>query len=255
MSRIVIIRHKYGRAMAAGSLLSSLIPHWTSAGHAVLEVEGTNDLPEADVAILHVDLSVVPSAYIRAAERYPVVLNGAARDIRKRKVSRHLLARNDAWEGPVLVKTDLNCGGVPEWQTACEARAAGATVEASLGQVPSFHRPYAILPALEKVTDEVWNDESLVVERFLPEVSVHGFWLRAWVFLGAEERCTRYLAADPIVKASMVLAREPASVPDDLRAERKRLGFDYGKFDFVVRDGKAILFDANKTPSGLNSTV
>jgi hypothetical protein len=37
-------------------------------------------------------------------------------------------------------------------------------------------------------------------------------------------------------------------VPDEIRAERERMGFDYGKFDFVVNDGKAVLFDANRTP-------
>jgi hypothetical protein len=37
-------------------------------------------------------------------------------------------------------------------------------------------------------------------------------------------------------------------VPDFLRAERERLGFDYGKFDFVIHDGQAVLLDANKTP-------
>jgi hypothetical protein len=38
-------------------------------------------------------------------------------------------------------------------------------------------------------------------------------------------------------------------VPEALRAERARLGFDYGKFDFVVVDGEAVLLDANRTPS------
>jgi len=41
----------------------------------------------------------------------------------------------------------------------------------------------------------------------------------------------------------------PVAVPDELRAERSRLGFDYGKFDFVVHEGRAILLDANRTPS------
>jgi hypothetical protein len=28
---------------------------------------------------------------------------------------------------------------------------------------------------------------------------------------------------------------------------RKRLNFDYGKFDYVVHDGQPVLLDANKT--------
>jgi hypothetical protein len=43
-------------------------------------------------------------------------------------------------------------------------------------------------------------------------------------------------------------------VPESLRAERERLGFDFGKFDFVYHDGKAILLDANKTPVMARST-
>jgi len=93
------------------------------------------------------------------------------------------------------------------------------------------------------------NDDDRVVERFLPEQDARGFWLRAWVFFGDRERCTRYCGTLPIVKSAEIIAREPVPVPDELRAERERLGFDYGKFDFVVRDGRAILFDANRTPS------
>lgn len=51
-----------------------------------------------------------------------------------------------------------------------------------------------------------------------------------------------------MLKSNAILASETIAVPEELRAERHRLGFDYGKFDFVVRDGVAILLDANKTP-------
>ena len=34
-----------------------------------------------------------------------------------------------------------------------------------------------------------------------------------------------------------------------MREARRRLGFDYGKFDYVERDGGAVLLDANPTPS------
>ena len=66
--------------------------------------------------------------------------------------------------------------------------------------------------------------------------------------MGRRERCTRYLAADPLVKGANFLARETVPVPDELRAQRERRGFDYGKFDFVVSDGRAVLLDANCTP-------
>jgi hypothetical protein len=34
--------------------------------------------------------------------------------------------------------------------------------------------------------------------------------------------------------------------------ERSRLGFDYGKFDYVMHEGRAVLLDANSTP-GISS--
>jgi hypothetical protein len=43
--------------------------------------------------------------------------------------------------------------------------------------------------------------------------------------------------------------RVSVPVPDELRAMRRALGFDYGKFDFVVNEGKAVLLDANRTPT------
>jgi hypothetical protein len=210
---------------------------------------GTGRWPGGDLAILHVDLSVVPGAYAKAAKRYGVVLNGRATDIRKRVVSRNLLGPKDDWAGPVIIKTDLNCGGLPEFHLQWLARQRG---EASGAPGPEpFHleRPYDVLPSLRDVSDAVWGNPGLVVEKFLPEKDKRGYWLRCWVFFGDRERCTRYLSKERIVKGGNVLAREKVPVPAELRAERERLGFDYGKFDFVVREGKAILLDANRTPS------
>jgi hypothetical protein len=31
---------------------------------------------------------------------------------------------------------------------------------------------------------------------------------------------------------------------------REELGADFGKFDYVMHDGRAVLIDANKTPGG-----
>ena len=108
---------------------------------------------------------------------------------------------------------------------------------------------YPIFAATSAVPDEVWGNPGLVVERFMPERDEHGYCVRAWVFCGDRERCTRYRGTHPIVKSATIVAHEPAPVPEEMRAERGRLGFDFGKFDFVVRDGEAILLDANRTPS------
>ena len=37
-------------------------------------------------------------------------------------------------------------------------------------------------------------------------------------------------------------------MPDELVALRQRLGFDFGKFGYLVYDDRAIVFDVNKTP-------
>jgi hypothetical protein len=72
------------------------------------------------------------------------------------------------------------------------------------------------------------------------------FTLRFWVFCGAAERCTRYVSPDRLVKATRSIRKEAVPVPDELRQRRHELGFNYGKFDFVLHQGKAILLDANK---------
>jgi hypothetical protein len=249
VARIVVITHAYDNFRGRRLLLGSLATHWVNAGHTISLVEGPGDWPDADIAILHVDLSVVPNAYRQAAARYPAVINGKVTDIRKTRVSRNLLQRGDAWTGPVIIKTDLNFRGIPERHAMENFRREGKVPDLPPGPLVYMHRPYPILRSVGAVPYEVWNNPGLVVERFLPERDAHGFWMRAWVFLADRERCTRYRGTHPIVKAGNIVAQEPAPVPDELRAERERLGFDYGKFDFAVHEGRAILFDANRTPS------
>ncbi|MEO8460023.1 MAG: hypothetical protein ABI451_05800 [Dokdonella sp.] len=255
MSRIVIITHAYDNFRGRNLLLGSLGAHWIDAGHEIDLVEGLDNWPDADIAIMHVDLSVVPAAYTAAAERYPVVINGAVTDIRKTRVSRNLVKPGDGWSGPVIVKTDLNFSGLPERQAVEGFLRDGKASDLAPGPLVATNRPYPILASASEVPDEIWNNPGWIVERFLPEQDDHGFWVRAWVFFGDRERCTRYRGTHPIVKSTTIIDREPVPVPMELRAERERLGFDYGKFDFVVRDGCAILLDANRTPSAPPSSA
>jgi len=249
MTHIVLITHTYDKFRERSFLLGSLAGHWLDAGHEVSLAEGLGNWPDGDVAIMHVDLSVVPNAYSEAAKRYAVVVNGAATDVRKKLVSRNLLTANDAWTGPVIIKTDLNYSGIPEMQAAQMFQRDGKPADLPPGPIVSTTRPYQILRSISDVSGDVWANPGLVVERFLPEQDAGAYWIRAWVFFGDRERCTRYRGTHPIVKTATIVGRELAPVPEELRAERERLGFDYGKFDFVVHDGRATLFDANRTPS------
>jgi hypothetical protein len=55
------------------------------------------------------------------------------------------------------------------------------------------------------------------------------------------------LVPHPIVTAATCRAIEPVAPHPEIEARRQALGLDYGKLDYVVRDGEAILLDVNKT--------
>jgi hypothetical protein len=188
------------------------------------------------------------------------LVNGRAVDISKRKVSRNLVIFSDAYAGPVIVKTNDNYHGITHFPKR--------PVPALLGRVRKLVSPrnwrylrtlprthYPVLPNKDEVPGWVWQSRDLVVERFLPEIDGNLFVLRCWVFLGRREYGVRLFGPEPVVKAGSATRYEFIDdVPESLRAERERLGFDFGKFDFVYHDGKAVLLDANKTPVTTRNT-
>lgn len=236
-------------------LVSRLIPEWEALG---LRVEISSDpsaSKEADMAILHVDLTVIPREHQVMASRCKVVINGGAPDISKRRVSRHLVTRGSRFTGPVMVKTDLNYGGQPE--RARESSSLGARAWRRLkrglpwtltGDLAPAR--YPIFASKREVPTPVWFNRRLIVEEFLPERNGEYYCLRNWVFLGDREMTVRCWGESPVVKASGIVDFEyDVGVPDELRRLRKELGFDYGKFDFGVSGGRVTLYDANRTPS------
>ena len=68
MARIVVITHAADDFDRRGYLLEILSRHWSEAGHRVSVAAGTGPWPKGDLAILHVDLSVVPEAYAKASD-------------------------------------------------------------------------------------------------------------------------------------------------------------------------------------------
>lgn len=247
MATIVILEHALQRGLSLPYLVYGLAERWRNAGHRVLVHHGLEEPPPADLAIVNIDLTVVPEAYRALYARYPKVLNARVPDVSKCRFSLDLLDRYSDWLGPVIVKTDANFGGRPEALLRSVAAETGASCEVPRGPVAS---EYPIYRALREVPARVWDTPGLVVERFLPERDASGdYYLHVWMFLGDRDRATLWRASGPIVKAGNTLERVAAGVPEEIRAWRVRLGFDFGKFDFVRHGERWVLLDVNRTPA------
>lgn len=241
MPRIAVITHQLDGFWKRPYVLHGLIPIWESWGIEVEVVAGPGPTRDADLAILHVDQTHVPPEYLALAARYPKCINRYTPDISKRFISRQLVARDDSYNGPVIVKSNFNSGG---WIEAHKGRGSHQ------GFVPQSVSDYKVLDRKEYVSDAEWSARYLVVEKFLPEVEAGKFCIRYWHFCGSEETVTRLHSDEPIVRSDNALWRErmDCGVPDELRELRESLGFEYGKFDFGIFEGRSVLYDANRTP-------
>ncbi|PTE12537.1 hypothetical protein C9427_00020 [Mesorhizobium helmanticense] len=254
MARIVVITHEHDRFQSSRDillrrdspyLLFDVLAELKRRGHTVRIEQGLSKTSSADIAVLHVDATITPADYLDYARSFPFCLNVATADISKRRVSGALVNEGDAWQGPVIVKSNLNNQGIPE--RLLNRRAQRASKPLPFPEVPTL-QPYEVYDSLGDVPDGVFERDDLVVDRFIPEKEPDGFAARFWVFCGASERCTRYVSPNALVKASETIRREPVPIPEEMRALRHELGFDYGKFDFVMHEGRAVLLDANTTP-------
>jgi hypothetical protein len=254
MATLVVVTHEYdsflfrrdpSRRVTSAYLFFDVAKYLYEMGHRTLLARGPEAI-EGDAALLHVDATIVSQEYRDLESRYERAFNFRTFDISKRHISRLILARNDRWDGPVIVKSNYNNKAIVEDVHNRLALEKGRPApHPGIATVDE----YRVLDRIDEVEERVWSDPALVVERFVPEQDGSGnFVLRTWVFMGPRERCTRFVTEDRISKAAGVLSYEPIEVPPKLRAERKRLGFDFGKFDFVMHDGEPVLLDANRTP-------
>jgi hypothetical protein len=226
-------------------MLGPIIVELARRGHRVTIAKGVpSQTVAADLAILHVDFTLVPPEYLAFAASFPICLNGKVGTIAKRAVADGLVRQDTDWAGAVIVKTDLNYRGGPELRANRLAELANRPAPfpnvITLAEYPTFAN-VASVPAA------CWLNDGLVVQKFLPERLADGFGIRFWTFLGHEERCDLCVSSSALVKAATTIRLEPSPVPKQLRALRQRLGLDYGKIDFVVHDGRPVVMDVNKT--------
>jgi hypothetical protein len=252
VATIVVLEHALQERLPIRYMAHEFIAPWERAGHRVVVHRGLGTPPRGDIALLHVDLTVVPESYLGLARCYERVLNGATGDIRKSRYSECILARGDPWPGRVIIKTEANHGGHIDDALRVMALEAGMPTELAPQSVMD---DYYLCRSMRDVPDGIWTTPGVIVEKYIPEEDERGNHLRVWTFFGAEERSNRYRARVPLIRIADTVDREPVPVPDEMRAWRARLGFDYGKFDYVKHEGRYYLLDANRTPGAPESLV
>jgi hypothetical protein len=209
---------------------------WIDDGHDVQILVGASRYVPADLAILHIDVSQIPEQYLNFALRYPVVLNRHITDIRKSKISKNLVRPGDGYQGPVIVKSDLNRAGIPEDNAALRRR--------RLFDGPS---QYPVFPSFAAVPPQYWNDPALVVERFLAERDDDLYCVRMYTFLGDHGTCLRFKGPNPVVEPAPNTSFEIIEPDPTILAMQQELNVDFGQFDYVMHDGRAVLLDVNRT--------
>jgi hypothetical protein len=227
---------------------------WRERGHEVDVVRGVDGPIQTDIVFLHVDCTLLPQKYLHALAGHPRVVNRLAVDLSKASFSRNIVRSPDEWEGPVIVKTVRNNGGHPERRLdrttllGCLRDRYWRLGENSLARARWLDpADYPIFQSARDVPPGAWRNPALFVERFLPERRGELYVYRQYKFLG--DRCVSRVVTTthPMGKRGVVIAREVPPVPEALLEARARLGFEYGKFDYVLHDGKPVLLDVNHT--------
>lgn len=250
--RAISISH-LGPSLEGHYALAAFVKIWREKGLRVSV--GRSFSPDADLCILHHDRTRLNPAVLPAAPAGSRVLNGEILDISKRSYSTLAISAGDAWQGPVIVKTNLNHFGIPE-----RLNARSDLIEKLLNRLARVswraarrlpNRSYPVLESIADVPRWVWESSDYIVEKFMPERTDDGLYaVRGWIFFGDKGYAYRMFATDPLVKASALVRHEVFDAPPhELVRFRERMRFDFGKFDYVEHAGAPILLDANKTPT------
>lgn len=264
---ILILLHQYEQHLSTLPFtIRFLKQEWEQMDFAVKVAYGTRHPMAADIAINHVDMNVTPQTYLKYLQAYPVVVNGRVADISKTLFSGNILSPDDGYDGKVIIKTKANAGGKREqcFKPKLIRKVQGYTRrlrEGADGLIRKFtwsrvktleSTRYPIFDSIRNLPPGVWENQNLIVEKFLPETDRDGnYYLRAWSFLGDKSLNVLTRADSPVIKRGVIKKREILSdtVPEELVSVRRQMGFDYGRFDYALVNGKVVLYDVNRTPT------
>jgi hypothetical protein len=264
---IAILFHERARhdAERGNYRLWAMVSNWRARGIRVELLFGPGQRAKAlecDVLFPHVDLSYLPDPYWNLMQEHPRVVNRRVRDIRKHVISRQRVGPDDPWDGPVIIKTTNNCGGFTDaWFGPANGPSLIRRARTRLGRIDWIEdwcvrrgwaktlTKYPILPSLRDVPRAVFASPDLVVEKFIPERDGSQYVMRMWIVMGDRSIGRILRSDDPYVKNSNGALGEFHEPPPGLAERRKELDLDYGKMDFVMHAGRAVLIDVNVTPT------
>ena len=237
-------------------IMSHFRKYWLQQGIDVKVLRGIKENIDADIVLNHVDLTVTPDDYIKYMEKFRYKVNINVRNISKKLYSQNLLTKNDNYDGKVFLKTAANCGGKFDFFIR----------QAEKHGKPLFNRDrqrnwgtksfmdsynYTLFNHIDEVPPDVWDNDNLIVEKFVPEIAENNIYqVRYWFFFGDREINIGVQSDKPVIKGPNITNRFYIEyVPDELREYRSKYGFEYGRFDYSIVDGQFNLFDMNRTPT------
>lgn len=265
IKNINIITDKVIGFKRSSYLLNHLAIEWVRNGYRIT-LSGSENPPNADLGILHVDMTVVSQDFLDACSAYPIVLNGRFIDNSKRLISKHLLSPGCDYKGAVIIKTNANYGGLHELKAKYpegyprEFVAMNpkhpATRWSLVQHIPT--ESYIVLESMEEVHQDIWTNPYLVVEKFTPEIDTDGLYcMRACLFFGGQEVGLLVKSRSRIIKGRDVIDRQfiPGIAPSEVQRFKKDHHMEFGRIDYVIHQGEVVILDANKTASFSQTTA
>ena len=261
MVDILILSHRYDRPMGdLGYSINILVDHWRRMGLNVANTLGPSRLRDggsAAVVVNHVGLTVTPAAYIKFLRRFSRAVNGELTNTSKSAFCQNLVSQPDDYDGSVIVKTELDSGSAGEH--AFRPRSGPAAwlrylrgADAGLSKTKKFTRSrYLIYDHPDLVPAKFWGNPHFVIQKFQAEMESEDlFRLRSWYVLGDRDFHVLTVSKKPIVKGHNIIDRwvVDLATPPEMTAMRKAMRVDYGRFDYVIVEGKPVVFDINRTP-------
>jgi hypothetical protein len=258
---ILILMHPYQQERRQHYLIDALCAKWREQGLESSYIFGTQTCPDGNLLFNQVDLTLTPAVYADYLRCFVPTVNGAVLDISKRSLNAQLLNRDDNYSGAVIVKTNNNGGGQPEFRLACYQhhwqthlrRGIVNNAEHLLGKPFAWRKvlnSYPIYDSLSLVPAGVFRNPALVVQRFLPEREGNRYFMRHYLFLGDHSRSVRVAASEPFMKrVSSELVDENLPIPQPVLDLRQKLGMEFGKIDYVMPKGETVILDVNRTPT------